>query len=147
MVQLRPAQADDSAAIRDLIHQVHINPTGLDWRRFILAVDENGGLLGCGQIKPHWDGTRELASIAVVPAFRGQGIAHQLIDHLIAGDNTLYLTCRASLGTFYQKFGFQAVVDWASLPVYFRLITTVVRLLGSLLRMPEALLVMKREGN
>ena len=53
MFTLRSATAADFPAIRKLIWQVGINPIGLDWRRFVLAVDEEGRLLGCGQIKPH----------------------------------------------------------------------------------------------
>lgn len=39
---LRTARAEDDAAIRKLIHQVGINPLGLHWERFILAVDHWG---------------------------------------------------------------------------------------------------------
>ena len=79
MYTLRPATAAEFPAIRKLIWQVGINPIGLDWRRFVLAVDEEGRMLGCGQIKPHKGGIRELASIAVVPEARGLGIARAII--------------------------------------------------------------------
>ena len=104
---LRPAVKQDAPAIRRLIWRVRINPTGLDWRHFILAVDENGELLGSGQIKPHRDGTKELASIAVQPEARQLGIASAIITHLLA-ENTppLYLICASPLGVFYQRFGF-----------------------------------------
>ena len=72
---LRPAVRQDAPAIRRLIWRARINPTRLDWRHFILAVDKNGKLLGSGQIKPHRDGTNELASIAVQPEARRLGIA------------------------------------------------------------------------
>ena len=55
-VTYRPAQASDEAAIKALIRAVNINPIGLKWQRFMVAVDENGRLIGCGQIKPHRDG-------------------------------------------------------------------------------------------
>jgi hypothetical protein len=35
---LRPATVEDDPAIRGLVHIGRINPTGLDWRRFIVAV-------------------------------------------------------------------------------------------------------------
>ena len=62
---VRPATREDFPAIRSLIHTVRINPTGLGWRRFLVAVTPQGRLLGCGQIKLHADGSREMASIAV----------------------------------------------------------------------------------
>jgi N-acetylglutamate synthase-like GNAT family acetyltransferase len=68
---LRRARQPDAPAIRRLIRQVGINPLGLDWRRFLIAVDAGGQLVGCGQVKPHADGSLELASIAVQPAWRG----------------------------------------------------------------------------
>ena len=70
---IRSAQEAESAQIKALIHEVGINPTGLDWRRFLVAVDGLGRVIGCGQIKPHGSDILELASIAVSPEHRGQG--------------------------------------------------------------------------
>ena len=61
---LRPATPADAARIRRIISLVHINPTALDWHRFILAVDQAGSVIGCGQVKPHTGGLQELASLA-----------------------------------------------------------------------------------
>ena len=49
--EVRPALESESAQIKDLINLVGINPTGLDWKRFLVAVNENRLLIGCGQIK------------------------------------------------------------------------------------------------
>ena len=62
---LQAALESDFPAIRGLIHETGINPMGLDWRRFTIARSAQGVLVGCGQLKPHGDGTVELASIAV----------------------------------------------------------------------------------
>ena len=106
-IRLRQARAGDQKTIRRIIHDARINPLSLHWQHFILAVDENDRILGTGQIKTHRDGSRELASIAVIPAWQGKGIATLIIDQLIAENPPpLYLTCRASLGPFYEKFGF-----------------------------------------
>ncbi len=71
---VKPAQKEDFAAIRSLIYKVHINPLGLDWQRFLLAFDESGEMLGCGQIKVHRDNSRELASIAVKESFETKAL-------------------------------------------------------------------------
>ena len=116
---LRPATQADFPAIRRLIHEVGINPMALDWRRFTIAVDANDRLVGCGQVKPHKDGSRELASIAVLPEWRKQGVARAIILHLLETQpRPLYLTCRGRLGPFYEKFGFQDVTDcgWTCRP-------------------------------
>ncbi len=139
---LRAATAKDSIAIRHLIRRVHINPTGLDWHRFVLAVDSTGRLLGCGQLKPHQDGALELASIAVEPAYRSKGIARAIIEHLLErASRPLYLTCRSSLGGFYEKWGFRILAE-PEMPAYFRRLHRLSRVLMGLARYEEGLLVM-----
>lgn len=143
--QIRPAQKPDAAAIRGLIQRVRINPLGLDWRRFLVAVDENGRLTGCGQIKPHADGSRELASIAVDPAGRGEGIARAIIERLLQGEpGPVYLTCRPSLEGLYRKFGFRALKDLSQMPPYFRAVSRLGRIASFFLRQRRYVLVMMR---
>ncbi len=144
--ELRLAGSKDFPAIRDLIRAVRINPLGLDWQRFIIAVDSAGRLIGCGQVKPHQDGSLELASIAVIPERRGQGIASSIIRDLTQSHpGPLYLTCRASLGNFYQRFGFRRLQP-EEMPAYFRRITRMVRIARGLKLIPGDLLVMKRDA-
>jgi len=143
---LRAATQADFRAIKSLIHTVGINPTGLDWRRFAVAVKPEGELVGCGQLKPHRDGSHELASIAVIREMRGKGVARAIIERLLTehtGD--VYLTCRASLGPLYRKFGFRTA-EVAEMPRYFRTVKRFANLIQRLGIMEEGLLVMKREG-
>lgn len=140
---LRPAGAPDFPAIKALIRSAGINPTGLAWQRFILAVDPQGKMIGCGQVKLHRDGTRELASIAVAPEWRDQGVARRIIERLLADyPGTLYLTCRERLGPLYEKFGFRAVAP-EQMPGYYRRVFRIVAFLRRLGLLPENLLVMK----
>lgn len=144
---MRPAVKTDAPRIKALIRLVRINPTGLDWRRFIVEETPDGELAGCGQVKPHRDGSQELASIAVAPGQRGQGIARAIIERLIADHpGPLYLTCRARLGLFYQHFGFYAVTDPAEMSPYFRRLSRVAQFLAWLKLIPSELLVMKRDN-
>lgn len=107
---LRRAQAKDDPIIHRLIHQERLNPRGIDWPRFIVAVDLQGNVIGCGQVKLHPGGIRELASLVVRKDWRGKGVARALINHLIAQHpGELYLTCRAKLEPFYQGFGFTSI--------------------------------------
>lgn len=130
---LRPATETDFPAIRRLIHEARINPTGLNWRRFIVAETVSGEFAGCGQIKPHPQGMLELASIAIQPAYRDHGLASQIIQHLLADEpqRPIYLTCRSELGTFYQKFGFRAL-ESNQMPAYYRRLSTLANLFLSL---------------
>ncbi|MBN2549606.1 MAG: GNAT family N-acetyltransferase [Anaerolineales bacterium] len=146
MFSLRLATADDQRAIRALIHQAQINPTGLNWRRFLLAVDEDNRVIGCGQIKPHRDGSRELASIAVAPDWRDQGVARRLIERLFE-ENTgrVYLTCREELGALYARFGFH-IAGWDEMTPYFKRLAYLAEIIRRLHLLPGRMLVMVRDG-
>lgn len=94
---------------------------GLKWQRFLVALDENGQVIGCGQVKPHRDGSLELASIAVARSWRRQGIASALIKALIKQQaQPLWLTCMSHLVPFYEPFGFVETQDRKQMPAYFR---------------------------
>ena len=141
---VRVATKEDFPVIRTLIREVHINPTGLDWRHFLVVVTSENNLLGCGQIKPHFDGSHELASIAVQERARCQGVARAVIQELLVRDliRPIYLLCRSQLESFYVKFGFQTISP-KDMPVYFQRITRVERIFNSRARPENRLSVMR----
>ena len=100
-------------------------------------------MIGCAQLKLVPGSLTELASLAVSPAHRHQGIARSLIEHLLAEmPRPVYLTCRSGLGELYEKFGFRALeVD--EMPVYYRRLQKLAGLFIELTRQNETLLVMK----
>jgi N-acetylglutamate synthase-like GNAT family acetyltransferase len=141
---VRQATKADIRAIRSLVIAGHINPSNLDWKRFVVACQPNGEVIGCGQIKPHRDGSWEMASIAVKRAWRGKGVARAIISSLLgAHDGDLYLMCRSSLMRLYENYGFR-VIDEDQMPRYFRKVKKLARLAELLTREGETLLVMKR---
>jgi N-acetylglutamate synthase-like GNAT family acetyltransferase len=130
---LRPARETESAAIKDLIHLVGINPMDLDWRRFIVAVDVEDQVIATGQIKPHGANAaiHELASIAVTPEYRGQGLARAIIDYLLKDSpRPLYLTCQSKLEPLYEKFGFHAI-PYEEMPRFYQRISKLVGFIES----------------
>ncbi len=134
--QLKAASAIQQNEIKSLVRAAQINPMGLDWRRFVVAVDENGAVIGCGQLKPHNDGSLELASIVVAPAWQGQGVARAVIEHLL--DNSprpLWLTCMSVLVPFYARFGFYEITALPEMPPHFRRVS---RMFGLLARLSPA---------
>ncbi|MCX6066239.1 MAG: GNAT family N-acetyltransferase [Chloroflexi bacterium] len=140
---LRPALEADFPAIQVLIRAAGINPTGLNWQRFTVAETSDGQFAGCGQLKPHSDGSLELASLAVIPSQRGKGLARLLIHQLAAtAPRPLYLTCRSQLGPFYEKFGFRPV-SGDELPKYFRRISRLAGLINALHIIQDSMLVMR----
>ena len=142
---IRSAQEAEFAQIKALIHEVGINPTGLDWRRFLVAVDGLDRVIGCGQIKPHGSDILELASIAVSPEHRGQGIARRIIEQLLAENpRPLYLMCVEHNGAMYEKFGFRAI-ELEAMPRYFQRMKKLFDLSKLLHKTEEGLLVMMVE--
>jgi N-acetylglutamate synthase-like GNAT family acetyltransferase len=143
----RPATEADAPTIRRLIREASLNPFGLRWQRF-LVIEAAGQVVGIGQIKPHDDGSRELASICVAPSHQGQGIGTQIITTLLANEpGSLYLMCRPPLATYYQQFGFQRLGLDEMTPYFQRIVGPVTRVVNALHRFVPALhvpVVMRR---
>lgn len=143
--KIRPALEAESSQIKALINLVGINPTGLDWKRFIVAVNANGQVISCGQLKPHGADILELASIGTLPEYRGQGIARAIIEYLLKkSPRPLYLMCISHNGPMYEKFGFR-IIKYQDMPRYFQRIKKLFDVTDAFRRSSEELLVMKLE--
>jgi amino-acid N-acetyltransferase len=144
-IQLRPAVAADRTVIRKLVFSEHLNLMDLDWRRFLLAVTVSGEVVGCIQVKNHRDGTRELASLVVKPAWRGRGLARLMIETKRAGQvPPLYLMCRSTLEALYARFGFRPLKA-GEMPGYYRRIHALFQIIRFFARESENLSIMKWE--
>ena len=138
---LRDATVEDEPTIRRIVRAANINPTGLNWPRFIVAED-SGAIVGVGQVKPHRDGTRELASMAVLPAHQGHGIGTAIIEELLRRENgTLHLTCRSRLQGYYERFGFRRL-EPRDYPPYFARMLPILNTVGRFFRIQ--IIVMRR---
>jgi N-acetylglutamate synthase-like GNAT family acetyltransferase len=146
MIRIRPATAADLKTITAIIRAAQINPMDLKWPNFALAVDEaSGAVVGTGQIKRHSDGSFELASIATIPSHQRQGIAHQIIQYLVAQHaGPLYLTCVDTMGPFYEPFGFRELAE-AEFTPHFRRLARIAATFNFLSHEGRRLLVMKRD--
>ena len=130
-VVIRAATEADQGAIRAIIRAAQLNPMSLDWPRFVVA-DEGGQIVAVGQVKPHSDGSRELASIAVIPSRQRQGLGRQIIRALLAREpGPLYLVCMDHNDSYYQQFGFRRV-EAPALPPALRRIYRVGRALSAM---------------
>jgi N-acetylglutamate synthase-like GNAT family acetyltransferase len=108
-VFLRAATADDQPAIRRIIRAARLNPLGLHWRRFVVA-QLRDWVIGIGQVKILGDGTPELASLAVLPAYQNSCIGSAIVWALI--DRTpgpIYLRCAGYNESYYVRFGFRTL--------------------------------------
>ncbi len=140
----RPATEVDQPRILGLIKAVRLPRMNLRWPNFVVA-EEDGEVIGMGQVKSHGDGSRELASIAVVPARQGEGIGTAIIQALLAREPgvVLHLSCRRELEGYYERFGFKRL-EPASYPRYFRPTTLLVSRITPIFGIH--LLVMRREA-
>jgi len=142
---LRAATRADFRAIRKLVLQARINPSGLKWERFAVAVTPEGKVIGCGQVKHHRDGSKELASLVVSLEWRGRGIARAIVEKLIVSyPGEIHLMCRSGLDPFYRKFDFRPLTE-DEMPPYFRRVKRLSELGKFLMPEGEFLLVMKRD--
>ncbi len=115
MPSVRPALEADQEAIRRIVRAARLNPFRLAWPAFVVA-EEHGQIVGVGQIRRHRDGTRELASLAVIPAYQGNGIGGAMVEALLKGrSGPIFLYCMVQLVGYYERFGFR-VVTAAELP-------------------------------
>ena len=110
LTTIRSASSADQKTIRALIRAARLNPFGLHWQNFIVA-EQDGRIVGVGQVRPHLrphgNGCRELASIAVRTAQQQNGIGSQIVRALQSREpGPLYLMCAAPMESYYQRFGF-----------------------------------------
>lgn len=141
--EIRAAQESESAQIKNLVNVVGNNPSGLDWKRFIVAVNDEGKVIACGQIKPHSGDILELASIGTLPDYERQGLASAIITELLKTPvRPLYLMCMEHNGSLYEKFGFHAIAE-DEMPKYFRRLKKLFKFADVVMQSGEDLLIMK----
>jgi len=141
--EIRLALESESTQIKDLVNLVGINPSGLDWKRFVVAVNDGGKVIACGQIKPHSGDILELASIGTHPDYERKGIASAIVTELLkTPTRPLYLMCMEHNGSFYQRFGFRSI-DEDEMPKYFRRLKKLFKFADVVMRSGEDLLIMK----
>jgi N-acetylglutamate synthase-like GNAT family acetyltransferase len=139
---IRPATQADQETIRRLIKEANLNRMSLQWPNFVVAED-GGEIVGIGQVKTHGDGSRELASIAVVPARQSQGIGGAVIKALLGREHgVVHLTCRRQLQGYYERFGFRRLAQ-AEFPIYFRRLIPIINMVARLFGIQ--ILVMRRD--
>ena len=105
-ITIRRATEEDQAAIRTLVRSERLNPHGLDWPNFVVAIDADS-LVGAVQLRRHRDGSRELGSLVVRKAARGQAVASRLIDALLAdAHEPIFMVTTEVFAERYQRWGF-----------------------------------------
>lgn len=82
------------------------------FREFVVAVDAEDRVLGCGALRVYSDELAEIASLAVDEAFHGAGIGRRLVERLIQEARGLSLATVFALTlqeSFFHRLGFRTV--------------------------------------
>jgi amino-acid N-acetyltransferase len=120
-VTIRPARIVDMLQVEPLINDFAAQNLMLAksreqlvrlFREFVVAVDEEGRVLGCGGLRIFSPELAEIISLAVAPAAHGLGLGGRLVERLVEDAETLgigtvfALTLRDS---FFHRAGFRTV--------------------------------------
>jgi amino-acid N-acetyltransferase len=108
-LQVRAATQGDRDEIRALVRSERLNPTDLDWRRFVVAV-EGTQIIGAVQLRAHADGSRELGSLVMRRQARGQGVAAAMIDALLPAERgRVLMMTNSRCAARYVRWNFRRI--------------------------------------
>lgn len=148
-LSLRPACADDQAAIVQLVRSERLNPHDLHWMRFFVATVDDV-VAGAVQMRQHADGSLELGSLVVRPDQRGQELGDHLIARLLEAYPyaVIHVITRQALARRFQRWGFKPV-SRRDAPYAIRRNQALGQLFGGLAaicrgRMPARLVILRR---
>jgi amino-acid N-acetyltransferase len=106
---IRQAVALDQVAITRLVHSERLNPHGLAWQNFVVAISGTA-LIGAVQMRQHPEGSCELGSLVVSREHRGHGIAGRLINALLARHpGPVHVITRSANAVHYRPWGFARI--------------------------------------
>jgi amino-acid N-acetyltransferase len=120
-VTVRVARIADMRQVEPLINrfarQNLMLPKTLDqlsrlFREFVVAVDADGRVLGCGALRVYTESLAEVASLAVDEAAHGLGIGRRVVAALLENGRDLGLTTVFALTLqeeFFHRIGFRTV--------------------------------------
>ena len=120
-VEVRPARVADMKAVEPLIREFANDnlmlPKSSDqlartFREFVVAVDENQRLLGCGALRIYNEGLAEICSLAVDAPYQGLGIGRRLVEQLVEEARALEIQTVFALTLqpeFFGHLGFEVV--------------------------------------
>jgi N-acetylglutamate synthase-like GNAT family acetyltransferase len=104
---VRGAQPADTAQMQALLEAEDLDRDAFVLEDFVVAADTTGRFAGCARLK-HYDDCVELSSLAVSPAYRGQGVGSTLVETLLCQTQVavIHLVCEPKETVFFRRFGF-----------------------------------------
>jgi amino-acid N-acetyltransferase len=120
---VRPARTSDVRAIQGLVEPLVQQRILLgknlvaffeSVHEFVVAVDKNGTLIGCGALHVMWEDLGEVRTLAVAPDNLHTGVGHAILQRLEEEAHALGLTrlfCLTFETTFFERHGFSAISE------------------------------------
>ena len=132
--QIRPALPADVRAINALIEPM--THTGILLgkdlvsyyeadQEFLVAVDEDGTVVGCGALHVMWEDLAEVRTLAVSDTVRGTGLGHRMLEALLDRAVQLGLErvfCPTFEGVFFARHGFEEMAETVDPEIYSQLL-------------------------
>lgn len=113
MIVYRKPNSTELNEIMTLVTLVDGDSREIDIDQFFVAID-NETIVGCVRIKHLPDESQELASMAVLPEYRKQGIGSTLINTILQNtSDSVYLLCSPKNEHFYTSNGFVTITPQA----------------------------------
>lgn len=126
-MNIRPARVGDVPAIHDLIRTFaerklmirrSLGELYESIREFIVAVDDEGNVVGCAALHVFWEDLAELKCLAVSEAMQGHGLGRRLVDACWDAASELEIATVFTLtyvADFFERCGYHRI-DKAELP-------------------------------
>lgn len=117
--RIRPATVADAPAIFELVNyyarQAQMLPKSHNQiyqniRDFRVVTDPEGRVVGCGALHVVWGDLAEIRSLAIAEEYKGQGLGHQLVIHLLEDARALGMPTVFALTyapEFFKSLGFE----------------------------------------
>jgi len=104
------ATVADKLQIRSFLKQLNGDRSNFEISRFVV-VKQGAELIGCVRIKVFIDRSLELASLAVLPEYQGQGVGSELIRKILLSKpaRPIFLLTSSGNEKFYKRFGFNII--------------------------------------
>ena len=104
---VRRARPSDAPAVLALLRSHPGLEVDFDAAEFHVAEDGRG-IVACGRLRRHPDGSVELASVAVQPSLKGTGVGTRLVESMLHGPQPELFALALAPG-FFARFGFAEV--------------------------------------
>ena len=132
--QIRPALPADVRAINAIVEPM--THTGIllgkdlvsyyeAVQEFLVAVDEDGTVVGCGALHVMWEDLAEVRTLAVSDTVRGTGLGHRMLEALLDRAVQLGLErvfCLTFEVEFFARHGFEKMAETVDPEIYSQLL-------------------------